>query len=370
MGFQGQYWGSPYNQQINQVISDSRQFVKGLMNKPAAAAASPAAPAAATPGLSPDVLNQLLALMANQPASNAIYNSPYNTTANATAPVFGSGYTNTLPFGAPDTLNKYAWPAPAQPYAPPPPPPSWAPAAGYTPPSAYNNGLWNGPANLMPSLEALIKRLLGDTAYSQGRQNPAINFLQTALTTSRLETDADGDGFSVTQTDLNSLKTALTNGTLSEPEVIGGFQWLFANAPANALDETGLLFAQAVDQGVLNASDLLSPDFLAALTQTQQTALLDGLAKAGLEYNNGTPNRDLAGWILGNINSANPALKTTAKALAVKMAQSWAPYWATDEGKVIKPFLTDWLGLEFDAEGKLITSPAGTPDNNFPNYWQ
>jgi hypothetical protein len=238
-----------------------------------------------------------------------------------------------------------------------------------------NNDAANLPGNNFPppppppmSLEDLLNQFLQQFQANQTPQsNPALGLLQDALKVSDAEkTDAanknpDGDDFAVSQADLDNLKAKIADKTITPQQLGAAFQKQFLQGDLNTTDEMAVFFGKAVDQGVLPATELLKPSFLQALPEDRRFALSQGLANAGLRLEDGTFNRQLAGWMLNNVESGNPVTQSFARDLVKGTYNAWKDDFATPEGQTVKAFLSDWLRVKFQPNSNALAPDSEQP---------
>ena len=64
--------------------------------------------------------------------------------------------------------------------------------------------------------------------------------------------------------------------------------------------QVATLLGSLVQRGLLNAVPFMKESYLAGLSDTRKSQLLGALTQTGISYSDGSPNRQLAGYLLAN----------------------------------------------------------------------
>ncbi|MDX2084334.1 MAG: hypothetical protein SFZ03_02975 [Candidatus Melainabacteria bacterium] len=366
MSFSGNYFGSSLNQQVNRLISDSMNVARGYYA------------GGGTQGLQAN-------LMGGGGSQTML---PQNNLGQAGLGQMGvAGSQNPFITGATlPTPPLQVPPLPGMPGAPPQLNNNGVPAQMFM---MQMNLLWqmtsmmqqlmtlhNRYNQVVPSnnlsLDTMLQELLTRSTGATGPQNPALDMVRDALNVSQYETDRaaqlnpDDDDYAVSQPDLTNIQDALSNGAINETQLNGAFQRYFMRGDLEQIDEVAVLYAKLVDQGSLRSTGLLNPMFLGQLDDARQTALSHGLANAGLQEEDGTLNRQLAGWLLNSSSGSNPTERAFAQRLAEDMSTVWEDYQDRPEGQLIQRFLTDWnlLPATTNNSANNSSSNSSTGNNN------
>ena len=209
-------------------------------------------------------------------------------------------------------------------------------------------------AVMMQPLMAMLGELEAMMAKFEGYQNPGVRSLETALENSLDgEANPDEDAFAVSQADVDAIADQLDEGELTSAQLVGGLQWVSQEAPLEAVDEIAVLTGQLVDQQLVPAQQLLTSDFLSKMDSTRRDSLLQGLANAGLQHQDGSYNKELGAWLLGALHSDEPVLQDAGRELAYRMGKAWEGFEDDPEYPAIQDFLTNWAGLTYNADGTV-----------------
>jgi hypothetical protein len=223
------------------------------------------------------------------------------------------------------------------------------------------------PETVMPNL------LQQASVPATGTQNPGLRLLRNLLrvqadeTGRPIEANPDSDVYAISQANLNTLKQALEDNWVSVPQANEAFREYFSRGPEESYDELAVLYAQAVDQGVLPVDGLLNAWSLGQMNQSSLTALSQGLAQAGPLMRDGKLNRSLVGWMLSHLDAPNHLEREFAFTLVDDMERAWQDDWDSPEGQRLYAILAGWTDFRLPtptpaaAGNNSANTPSGTP---------